>query len=49
MSEDKRESIMKRCLGNAWGSKCRDCLDYSKHDLAEQQRKTIDDLGEALW
>lgn len=49
MSDDQREVIIKRCLEHVWGTKCRDCLDYAKHDLAEQERRSLDELGEGLF
>lgn len=49
MSDSQREAIMQRCLENMWGTKCKDCLDYSKHEQDEQRRISIEELGRGLF
>lgn len=49
MTDEQREVVMQRCLAHVWGTKCRDCLDYSKHDLAEQHQDLLNDIERGLF
>lgn len=49
MTDEQREAVMQRCLAHVWGTKCCDCLDYSKHDIEEQHQAILNDIERGLF
>ena len=47
MPRADREAVMRRCLENVWGTKCKDCMGLRDRDAKDQAQAEFDSLPDA--
>jgi predicted Fe-S protein YdhL (DUF1289 family) len=47
MPRADREAVMRRCLENVWGTKCKDCMTLRGKDQQQEERSRVEGLPPA--